>query len=180
MRDDYSVKHGPYEMVGKPAWRVAGQYAASKPVGVWSYYRANGQLDMQFDFEENKYLKVSKGSSFCKKLKVLTENGFAEAPVDQQPFYITGDAGVFGIVAINIKYPRDAINAGISGVVNISAEITETGAIVNEKVEKGLYHSMDQEALRVVTLIPDEWVPARIDGKPVRTKIMIPIKFTIK
>ena len=181
LRDNNLVKHGPYTMNGKgSAWRIEGQYATSKPIGVWSYYRADGQLDMQFDFEENKYLKKSKGSAFCKNLKVLTENGFEEVPVDQQPFYITGDGGVYGIVVTNIKYPRDAINAGISGVVNISAEVTETGELVNERIAKSLYPSADEEALRVIQLVPDEWVPARIGGTPVRSKIVIPVKFTLK
>lgn len=50
----------------------------------------------------------------------------------------------------NLKYPESALNAGIQGVVHISAEINDNGDVLEVLVEKGLGHGCDEEAVRLV------------------------------
>lgn len=50
----------------------------------------------------------------------------------------------------NLKYPEAAQQAGIQGVVHISAEINDNGEVLEVLVEKGLGHGCDEEAVRLI------------------------------
>lgn len=52
----------------------------------------------------------------------------------------------------------------------ITAEITEEAKPINEKIEEDLGAGLGKEALRVVQLRPDEWIPGILDEKPVRVQ----------
>ena len=54
--------------------------------------------------------------------------------------------------------------------------IDSVGAVKNVKIAKQAYHDFDQEALRVVKMLPD-WNPATRDGIPIEMDMMIPIVF---
>ena len=56
-----------------------------------------------------------------------------------------------------MRYPSDARRNGIQGKVYVSAVITKTGEMIDEKVEEGLGYGMDEEALRIIKMIPDEY-----------------------
>jgi TonB family protein len=115
-----------------------------------------------------------------KKVKVLVDGEWVEKPLDTQPKFGTTELDMGRFIAQSIRYPIQAQRAGISGMTLITAEITEDGRIVNEKIEKGFRAGLGEESLRVVQLLPDTWTPATLDRKPVRTQITIPVRFTIK
>lgn len=50
----------------------------------------------------------------------------------------------------NLKYPKTALNAGIQGVVHLSAEINDNGEVLEVQVDKGLGHGCDEEAVRLI------------------------------
>lgn len=52
------------------------------------------------------------------------------------------------------------------------------GKIVDEHIERGLCPSCDKEALRIVRLMP-RWKPATQLGKPVKTRQLVPVTFTL-
>ena len=76
----------------------------------------------------------------------------------------------------NIKYPQSALDDGISGIVIVSFIIEQDGTLTNAKIERSPDDSLSEEALRVVRLSP-KWEPGMQDGRNVRTKLMIPIRF---
>jgi len=51
--------------------------------------------------------------------------------------------------------------------------------MVDERVEVGLGFGLDEEALRVVQLLPDEWIPLRINGRAVNSRIFIEVRFRL-
>ena len=93
-----------------------------------------------------------------------------------------------------LKYPREAVADGIDGferrtdskggeyyraVVSVAFIIEADGNISNVEIERGVSEALDAEALRVVETSP-KWTPGQIDGKKVRTKIVIPVEFRLK
>ena len=64
----------------------------------------------------------------------------------------------------------------VEGKVFVEFWIEPTGDITNAKVIRGLCDTCDKEALRLVTEMP-KWTPATQKGKPIRTRMVIPIKF---
>lgn len=79
----------------------------------------------------------------------------------------------------NIKFPRMAIDAGISGTVYVGFVVSTNGNIEDVKVLKGLGGGCDEEAIRVVKNMPS-WSPGKQRNKPVKVQYTLPIKFSLK
>ena len=78
----------------------------------------------------------------------------------------------------NVKYPADAREKGIEGMVVVNFIIEKDGSVSSAKVVRSLHPSLDQEALRVVENMPD-WTPGKSEGKPVRVAYNMPLRFKL-
>ena len=67
---------------------------------------------------------------------------------------------------------------GIEGRILCSFIVAKDGSISNIEVVEGLYPQLDNEAIRVLGLMP-RWVPGENDGEKVNVKCLLPIDFTI-
>jgi hypothetical protein len=54
--------------------------------------------------------------------------------------------------------------------------VEEDGALTGIKVVKGVATPLDEEAMRVAGLMP-KWKPGTLNGKPVRVRYYLPIRF---
>jgi len=81
-------------------------------------------------------------------------------------------------VATTLKYPVEAQLANIQGRVIIGFTVEEDGSITNIEIKESAGSLLDNEAMRVVGLMP-KWKPATKDGKPVRTTTAIPVMFRL-
>lgn len=64
----------------------------------------------------------------------------------------------------------------MSGDVFVSFVVDEAGRLLDAEVVKGIGYGLDEEALRLVRLMP-WWAPARANGKPVRAPATLRIRF---
>jgi protein TonB len=85
-----------------------------------------------------------------------------------------------GIEAIqkNIKYPEIARRAGIEGTVYVMAYLDEHGNVVNAEIVRGIAGGLDEAAINAVKLT--KFTPGKQRGRPVRVKVVIPIKFVLE
>ncbi len=81
-------------------------------------------------------------------------------------------------VTAHLKYPKDAKAAHIDGTVLVKFVIGTNGGVQEVEVEKGVFPSLDAEAVRVIKSSP-KWKPAIKDGKPVRMVYHLPVIFAI-
>ena len=82
-------------------------------------------------------------------------------------------------LAKNINYPVNSRDMGITGTVYITFVIDPTGYTVEPKVIRGVNEELDNEALRVISLMP-QWNPGMQKGKYVKVQYTIPIKFNLR
>ncbi|MDD2436402.1 MAG: TonB family protein [Massilibacteroides sp.] len=99
--------------------------------------------------------------------------------VDEMPQFPGGDAELLKYVAQNVKYPVDAQKNGIQGRVICSFVVMKDGSIQNIRVVRGVSPSLDEEAIRVISVMP-RWTPGKQRGKPVNVKYTVPITFRIQ
>ena len=78
----------------------------------------------------------------------------------------------------NIRYPEDAKEAGAQGRVIVSFIVEKDGSISNAKVTKPTYSSLDEEALRLVSAMPN-FIPGKQNGEAVRVKYSFPVSFRL-
>jgi len=112
----------------------------------------------------------------------IVEEETEQAPpfrfVEEMPEPIGGFEAMYAFLQANLRYPEVARNNNIQGQVFIEFVVEKDGSISNVKVLVGVYPELDQEAVRVVRMMP-KWRPGKQMGKPVRTFYQIPIRFTI-
>jgi protein TonB len=99
--------------------------------------------------------------------------------VENEASYCGGDKAWIKFLGKTLHYPDDAINNMVQGkvmvqfVVNIDSSIIEIQAVSGPT--KG---GLREESVRVVTA-SGKWVPATLNGKPVRSYKKTPIQFKI-
>lgn len=76
----------------------------------------------------------------------------------------------------NLVYPDSAKSKNIEGVVVVRFLVTETGEITSLELIRDIGEGCGQEAMRVVRMMP-KFRPALREGKPVATKMTLPIRF---
>jgi protein TonB len=98
---------------------------------------------------------------------------------DDMPGYAGGDEARIKFLQQNIKYPEEAKVNGQQGKVFVTFIVNEDGRLSGLKVLRGVSKSIDDEALRVIGMMPP-WSPGKVKGKPVKCQFVLPIKFTLQ
>lgn len=99
--------------------------------------------------------------------------------VESQPSFPGGSEALYKYLADNLKYPREAREAGIQGRVFVSFVVEKDGSISHVTVLRGIGGGCDEEAVRVVLSMP-KWISGKQRGIPVRVQFNLPIKFTLQ
>ena len=97
---------------------------------------------------------------------------------DETPEFVGGQKAMMAWLSKNAKYPEEAQKANVTGTVYTSFVVESDGSLSDFKILKGISKSLDEEALRVVRSMP-KWQPATKDGKPIATRMSVPIRFMI-
>ena len=79
---------------------------------------------------------------------------------------------------IALQVLRFANAAGISGKVYITFVVEKDGKITDVRLLRGIGGGCDEEALRVIKMMPD-WKPGLQRNHPVRVQFILDVKFTL-
>ena len=104
-----------------------------------------------------------------------------EPPVlfaEEMPSYPGGNAERMKFLAANIKYPPFALENGIQGTVYVQFIIDSKGNITDFKIQRGIGGGCDEEAERVIKMMP-QWHAGKQNGKAVRVIYNMPVVFRI-
>ena len=99
--------------------------------------------------------------------------------VDEMPLFPGGEEKLYEFMRNNIIYPAVAREYGVHGKVAISFLIDKAGKIKDIKIAKGIGSGCDEEALRVISMMPD-WIPGKQNGRPVSVLYYLPVFFNLK
>ena len=106
----------------------------------------------------------------------------AAAPIIEFPDVSAGFPGGSSVmmkwINDNLVYPQISIENNHQGRVFVSFVIEKDGSITNVKVERGISVDLDKEAQRIVRKMP-KWIPGESAGIVVRSRIRLPINFTL-
>jgi protein TonB len=95
---------------------------------------------------------------------------------EEMPDFPGGPAAFQRFLRQKLRYPEQALRRNLSGKVHVSFVVDEQGHILDPKVVRGLGGGLDEEALRLVRIMP-WWTPGRVGGQPVRVVYTLPIVF---
>ena len=98
--------------------------------------------------------------------------------VEEPPVFPGGPEQAQAFIRKNARYPESTRKAKIEGSVYISFINEKVGSVQNAQVLKGINPSPDAEALRVINSMP-AWTPGKQNGKQVRVRFVMPVKFKL-
>lgn len=98
--------------------------------------------------------------------------------VEQQPEYPGGMEAMSKFISKNLRYPSTARRMGVDGKVFVQFVVDKEGKISDVQVIKGVSADCDKEAVRVVQMMP-AWKPGKQNGKAVKARFVLPIRFKL-
>lgn len=175
----------------------SGMFQDNVPVGVWKFYNPDGTLKTETSefqlpkkFEQTEKFEADSRVTFetYPALKTISYNGSSRTRIPKEKLYmlvevppepIGGIAKLYSFVKKNTRYPVEARKQGITGNVMVQFIVEMDGSLSNLEVKKGIGGGCDEEAIRVITLHGKEvgWRPATQNGKPVKVRYVMPVKF---
>ncbi|MBP5688226.1 MAG: energy transducer TonB [Muribaculaceae bacterium] len=97
------------------------------------------------------------------------------------PKFLGGDYAMMRFINNNIRYPQTAADNHIEGKVIVQFVVEKDGSIGEVKVARGVHEDIDQEAVRVIKMLPKFYEPGRnAIGEPVRVWYTMPINFKLQ
>lgn len=98
----------------------------------------------------------------------------------KMPEFPGGVKALMTYLSENIKYPEQARNDSIQGRVFVSFVIEKDGRVSDVQVLRGIGGGCDEEAVRVISAMPD-WKPGlNKKGEAVRVRYNLPVKYTLE
>ena len=96
--------------------------------------------------------------------------------VEEKPEFPGGGRSLIRFINSNRNYPAEAYEMGIEGRVMCSFIVHPDGKLSHIQILRGVESSLNQEALRIVSLMPD-WSPGKIAEQPVPVRVVCCIPF---
>ena len=170
------VKHGEYKRYWRSKLVVEGVYNYGEKE-IFKYYSFDKSPSLVYDFSQDSVLVFVEQDNFGEAYSESGENLI----VDRIPLPLFSHYELGWFIATFLNYPKEAMEKGQSGEVLILVSIDENGNASNYSLFWGINKLLNEEALRVVNLIPEEWkwIPAIKDGKPVKSAVVLPVNFKI-
>ena len=104
---------------------------------------------------------------------------YEQDKVEQKAEFTGGMMKQIEFMMQNLKYPKEAEKDGASGTVRVHFIVEKDGTLTDVKVPDSVHPALDAEGIRLVKSMP-KWTPAKVKGKTVRSKMILPVQFRLK
>ena len=164
--------------------RAKGAYLDDLRVGPWHYFNKEGETIEVYDYTRDTllYAKDPLDSARVDVFEVLINNTWQKRKLGKGPELISDEdeKNLMLDIAKKMQYPMKAAREGIEGTVQIGFTVNEQGTVSDLYIHKKVHSLLDAEALRVAKLVPLKFNPGLLLGKPVTSRMILPLKFTIR
>lgn len=96
-----------------------------------------------------------------------------------------GKAALYQQLRANLTYPKEALDRGIEGVVQLKFEVDRWGNVENLQARENIdapdwiVDEMEKEAENAFNRVNQDWIPGEIDGIEVPQWVILPVHFKI-
>ena len=148
------------------------------PQGVSDY--AVGNSGVAIGYSPNKIGSAYSNAFGVKKCEMalaeVADEKVEEPQVIAQAEFSGGEKKMMEFIHQNLIYPKQAKENKVQGKVTLTFTVREDGSITDIKVIKGLGYGCDEEAVRIIKLMP-KWKPSNQNGKNVKSICKLAIQF---
>jgi protein TonB len=104
--------------------------------------------------------------------------GVVKTKPDIQPEFKGGPAALSTFVSKNLKYPKEAVDHNIQGLLLVKLSIGKDGVAKFDEFIRKLGYGCEEEALRIISKMP-KWNPALLAGKPIDSEYILRVTFKL-
>ncbi len=97
---------------------------------------------------------------------------------EKQPAFPGGEQARQEFLQDELRYPYEAMMEGAQGTIYVTFVVRYDGNITDVRVLRGVTPELDEEAVRVINLMP-RWEPGMQRGEPVSVRFNMPIRFRL-
>jgi TonB family protein len=133
--------------------------------GVWKGRTDHGTYEESY--ENGKLIKGA---------QQVGDQTYVYTEIESRPEFPGGIQNMIKHIFQNQKYPVKAKRREIGGTVFVEFVVSPDGSIKDVKTIKGIDPECDQEAERIVSIMP-KWKPGTQRGWPLNVRFVLPIKF---
>jgi protein TonB len=99
--------------------------------------------------------------------------------VEEMPSYHGGESERLKFLKDHIEFPKNAAENGIQGTIYFQFVVDTKGNITDVKILRGIGGGCDEEALRVIKMMP-KWNPGMQNGRTVRVLYNMAVSFKLQ
>jgi TonB family protein len=178
LKTDENIKHGSYNYVIKKKIVVKGQYENNEKTGIWEFFNANDSLEQKYDYS-NKKMIFNKNENDFENCKVVVNDEKTEIMPEVKPIFVGGMSSYERFISDNLKYPKEAKAKRIEGRQIVLILLSKDGEVKNSKIYRSISPDIDQEALRLISILPNNWIPAKHKNEFVDVVLSLPVMFRL-
>ena len=176
--ENAKIARGVHPLLDAEALRVVGLLPDWKP-GKQRGVAVNVSYTIPINFALDGVKDVQQTASFVPPKVNEKGEKMVFIVVEEMPEFPGGSDALRNFLAKSVKYPAEAIKNKVMGKVFVSFVINAQGKVEQPKIEKSVDPALDEEAIRVVGLMPD-WKPGKQRGVAVSVAYTIPIQFMLQ
>jgi protein TonB len=182
LKSDKVSKHGMYKKYSyNNKLLVKGYYKQGVKDSIWECYDFEGQLTLKYNYNNNEVVFYKPNDKVKdKKYRIINSNSKTDTLLSRPPIFLGGDDLILSYIAMNCRYPTNARENGKSGKVYVAFTVDKNGKTSNFHADNPLGYGMDEEAIRVLKLLPNDWLPGLSNGNPVDVEITYPLIFSLQ
>jgi TonB family protein len=170
-----------YKMTFEPAFGGHEQPVMSHYSLILDVPRCKMYKDMNIGENKKNLKRINDSILFCNKCdslynRICPPNTFGHPR--ELTMFPGGEREMMKFIANNLEYPEACKEASIQGRVRVEFIIDESGKVICPRILKSLHPAADEEALRVISLMPD-WTPASNNDIPCKMCFTLPITFKL-
>ncbi|QQQ29162.1 energy transducer TonB [Chryseobacterium indoltheticum] len=139
------------------------------------------------------FAAVNTSGFFSQDIKITKTNAITKEPTiiysdpnasnyriipDVEPVFPGGPTAMSIFVSKNLKYPRDAVNHNIQGLLLARLTITKEGTAKFEEFFRKLGYGCEEEVQRIIKKMP-KWTPAMLGDRPVESEYVLKVNFKL-
>ena len=153
----------------------------AEPTGVWEFYNYEKELVQIYDFtNKNLIFHKTPPNSDTIMYKVILGIDTILTKLDRPPINIGGGAIWIKNLVSSMRYPAVARENNIQGKVYIAITINKDGVPINYSTKNVLGGGLEEEAIRVIKLLPYGWLPGIFNREKVTTEYIVPVTFALQ
>ncbi|WP_165768298.1 energy transducer TonB [Hymenobacter amundsenii] len=153
-----------------------GALTSGQPTGIWEYYDRQGELTLRMNYDSS---RIAYSRPDTARYLLNIDNKWQEVHPSRAPQYMGSRDKRLVDLASKTRYPVSALQNQVQGVVVLSYVVTEQGQSVDYKIESTPSKDCAEAVWAAVIVLPDRWIPAVYQGKPVAARFFLRVGFTM-